>query len=273
MRLPGSVGTAAIVALALGLPAPAGAAGPVWAYCAKASPKDTGAFSDKTCATAAAGHEGKYELVDGIGKGKPFKGSAGSPFGGITIHGVVPPGEFNMYCNSGRITGRPVAPNRVAGLVISLSKCHTNISPEVKTCVFVSAPLSGELGWIDQAKDEAGLKLTSEAEPESGLMAEAAGCLAEVKTRWRGSAIGTWGPVGMISREPTLDYVAQQYLGEPPRYDQDSNPPAFEGEEGVHILRSEINSPESGFEWSTAGGNAAALDGTFRIKGEALMVR
>jgi hypothetical protein len=264
-----------LVALVVGMlaasSASASASGPVWAYCAKAAPKNTGAYSDKSCTTAAAGHTGKYELPDGIGNGKPFKGRSE----GFSIHGVVPPGEFNTFCeqhNHETVSGRFVAPNKVADVVISGSDCRTNISEPAKTCTFDTAPLSGELGWIDQAKGEAGLKLTSEAEPEIGLIAETSGCVAEVKERWRGSAIGTWGQVGGISKESTLTYVPQQFLGEPPRYDQDSNPLAFEGEAGIHILRSEVNDPENGFEWSTAHGNAAALGASFHDKGEALMV-
>lgn len=268
------IGLAVLGVLALGavIPAGASASGPVWAYCAKAIPKHTGAYADKSCSTAATGHEGGFELVDGIGKGKPFKGKAE---GEIRLYGVVAEGEFNMECGRGaKIAGRFVAPNKVSGVVISTSKCRTNISEEAKACGLVTVPLAGELGWIDQAKGEAGLKLTSEAEPEVGVIAEAAGCVAEAKTRWRGSAIARWGPVGQISKESTLVFHAQAFFEEAnPRFDEKSNPPALEGEEGIHILRSEVNSSETGSEWiPTPGGNAAALDGAFADKGEALMV-
>ena len=73
---------------------------------------------------------------------------------------------------------------------------------------------------------------------------------------------------------PTFAFTAQPFPDEANhRFDEKSNPLAFEGEEGIHILRSEVNGPESGFEWTTAGGNAGALDGNFHVKGEALMVR
>jgi hypothetical protein len=272
MRRLGMAGIGVVALLALGAMAPAGASasGPVWAYCAKALPKNTGAYTDNACTTEAAAHDGKYELLDGIGKGKGFKGKTSELF---KIYGVVPPGEFKMECRTGKISGNAVAPNKVTDVVISLSKCRTNISDEVKTCTLVTAPLAGELGWIDQAKGEAGLKLTSETEPETGLIGEAAGCIPEVKERWRGSAIADWGPVGLISKVSTIGYHEQAFFEEAnPRFDESSNPPAFEGEEGIHVLRSEINDPENGFEWSTARGNAAAFDGTFTDKGEALMV-
>ena len=261
-----------ILALGGGIPAGASASGPVWAYCGKTVPKNTGAYTEKSCSIESPSHEGKYELIDGIGKGKPFKGKAE---GEIRLYGVVAEGEFNMECGrGGKIAGRFVAPNKVAGVVISMSKCATNISEESNSCGLVTAPLTGELGWIDQAKGEAGLKLTSEAAPEAGLIGEAAGCVPGAKSRWRGSAIASWGPLGQISKESTLAFNAHAFFEEAnPRFDEHSNPPAFEGEEGIHILRSEINSPETGFEWEpTPGGNAAALEGTFHDKGEALMV-
>ena len=252
--------------------ASASASGPVWAYCGKTVPKNTGAYTDKSCSIESPSHEGKYELIDGIGKGKPFKGKSE---GGIRLYGVVAQGEFNMDCErGGKISGSFVAPNKVSGVVISMSRCRTNVSGDAKACGLVTVPLAGELGWIDQAKGEAGLKLTSEAEPEAGLIGEAAGCVPEVKSRWRGSAIASWGPVGQISKESMLAFHAQAFFEEAnPRFDEKSNPPAFEGEEGIHILRSEINGPGTGFEWViTPRGNAAALEGTFADKGEALMV-
>jgi hypothetical protein len=169
----GRIGNAVIgmaVVLAVGAAAPVGASAssaPVWAYCAKAIPRSTGAYTDKSCTAAAPGHAGGYQLLDGIGKGKGFKGKTEGLF---RIYGVVPPGEFKMECQAGKISGNVLAPNKVTGVVISLSKCRTNISDEVKSCVLITSPLAGELGWIDKAKGEAGLKLTSQAEPETGLV-------------------------------------------------------------------------------------------------------
>jgi hypothetical protein len=248
--------------------ASASASGPVWAYCGKAVPKNTGAYTDKSCSIESPGHEGKFELLNGIGKGKGFKAKAE----GARLDGVAPPGGFELQCPKASISGQYVAPNKVAGVHITMSKCEYNVSEGV-TCTMSTTALSGELGWIDQAKGEAGVMLTSEAEPESGLITEIQGCLVGVKQRWRGAAIGRWGPLNVITKESTLDYVAQQFPDEAnKRFDELSNPPAFEGEEGIHILRSELNDPENGFEWSTARGNAGALEAVFHIKGEALMV-
>jgi hypothetical protein len=247
----------------------ASASGPVWAYCGKTVPKNTGLYTDKSCSIESPGLEGKYELLNGIGKGKGFKGKAE---GGLRLDGVVPPGELPLQCEKASISGHYVAPNKVAGVHISVSKCEYNVSEDV-TCSMTTTSLAGELGWINQAKGEAGIKLTSEAEPEAGLIGEVQGCVKGAKQRWRGTAIGRWGPLNQITKESTFAFTAFPFPDEANhRFDEKSNPPAFEGEEGVHILRTEVNDPENGFEWSTEGGNAGALDGSLHIKGEALMV-
>jgi hypothetical protein len=51
---------------------------PTWKACVKAEPKNTGNYSDKSC-TVSAGGTGKYELAEGIGKGKGFKGRVSKP--------------------------------------------------------------------------------------------------------------------------------------------------------------------------------------------------
>jgi hypothetical protein len=261
---------ASILAVGALTAAGASASGPHWVYCGKAVPKNTGAYTDKACSAESPTHEGKYELLDGIGKGKGFKGKTE---GGFVLHGVVPPGEIPLQCEKASISGSYVAPNNLANVHIIMSKCEYNIHEDV-ACSMTSTPLSGELGWINQAKGEAGIKLTSEAEPETGLIGEVQGCLKGVKQRWRGSAIGRWGPLNQVTKESTFAFTAFPFPDEAnKRFDERSNPPAFEGEEGTHILRSEVNGPESGSEWTTAGGNAGAFDGQFHVKGEALMVR
>src|SRR5262249_13848174 len=128
--------------------ASASASGPVWAYCGKAVPKNTGKYTDKSCSIESPSHGGKYELIDGIGKGKGLKGKAE---GGMTLYGVVHPGEFNLRCEKASISGSYVAPNRVTGVHITMSKCEYNVNEDV-ACTVSTTPLSGELGWINQGK-------------------------------------------------------------------------------------------------------------------------
>jgi hypothetical protein len=273
MRGLGTAAVTLLIVLAIGCLAAAGAsaAGPVWAYCAKASPKNTGGFSEKSCTTVAAGHAGGFELLDGIGHGKAFKGKGAA----VRLLLSVPHKyEFNLRCNKTAISGRFVAPNRVAGVQMSMSKCETNVSPVEKSCVIHFTPLAGELGWIDQEKHTAGLELTSEAEPGTGVIAESQGCLSEVKQRWKGSVIAPWAPVGTLSSESTLTFTAYTYESEEkPTYFSFANlPGSFEAEEAVHFLTSEVNGPGSNFEWTNLGAPSAGIEGAFASKGEALMV-
>ena len=263
---------AAAVSLVALSTASASASAPVWAYCAKAAPKNTGAYADKACASGSPTHEGKYELVDGIGKGKPFKGKIRVAEGGnAKLWGTAPTGELNVECRERAFSGHYLAPDKVAGVVLSLKKCQTNISEETKSCVVQTVPLSGELGWIDQADGQAGLKLTSEADPEEGVMTEVTGCIPMAKLRYRGSVIGLWSPTETITKEPTLSFGVHVFEEEGHSYL--INLPAFEGEEGLHILRDEVNAAETGFEWAPAGGYPAGLEAELHMKGEALMVR
>jgi hypothetical protein len=262
-------GVVAVLALGAVAPAGASASGPVWAYCAKALPKNTGAFTDKACSTEAGTHDGKYELLDGIGKGKGFKGKSTSE---ARFSWNVPgKGEFDLECSKLSVSGRPVAPNKVAGVVIAFSKCRTNISELERSCVAQTVPLAGELGWIDQETGSAGVVLTREAGP-GGLIAEVQGCVPEVKERWSGSVIAAWLPLATVSKQSTLSFVSHGFFTEETGFIYDNQPSAFEGEETQHFLVNELNSPSTGFEWTSGGARSGGLDATFAVKGEALMV-
>jgi hypothetical protein len=268
----GIAGVAVGAVLALGVLAPAGASasGPVWASCAKALPKATGAFTDKTCTTEAGAHDGKYELLDGVGKGRSFKGKATSE---ARFDWNVPgKGEFDLECSDLKVSGRPVSPNKVAGVVISFSKCRTNLSGFEKSCVAQTVALAGELGWIDREAGTAGVSLSSEASP-GGLIAEVQGCVPEVKERWSGSVIASWSPVATVSKQSTLSFVSNGTFTEETGFIYANLPAAFEGEETQHFLVNELNSPSTGFEWTTDGVRSGGLQATFAIKGETLMVR
>src|SRR4051794_19512929 len=110
----------ATVVLALGAlsTASASASGPVWAYCGKAVPKNTGKYTDKACSMESATNEGKYEVLDGIGKGKAFKGSSES----LEFRQVNEKYTFLFKCEKNKISGHVLAPDKVAGVVITMSK-------------------------------------------------------------------------------------------------------------------------------------------------------
>ena len=271
MRVKGAAGVA-LAAIVLGLgasSAPASASGPVWAYCGKVK-AGTGGFTDKLCSVGEPEHLGAYELIDGIGKGKGFKGKGS---GEARFNWNIPgKGEFDLECSKLKVVGTPVAPNRVAGVVISFQRCRTNISDYVSTCVAHTVPLAGQLGWIDHEAGTAGVELSSEAEP-GGLIAEVEGCVPGVKQRLSGSVIASLSPVGAVSKTSTLSFVSRGFYTEETGFIYDNLPVSFEGEEAEHFLVNEVNSPESGFEWTTAGARSGGLDATMTLKGEPLMIR
>ncbi len=257
----------AAVSVLVGASGASASSTPAWWSCVKAEPKNAGHYSDKACSSTVESG-GKYELQPGVGKGKGFKGTAGT----VRFTQLNDTVEFVVECTKNKISGGVLAPNKVVGVVMSLSKCTSKPFGIAKGCSITTKALSGELGWINQAKNEAGLKLTSEAEPEAGVFAEVAGCFEKINLRVRGSLISPFGPVGVITKEPTLSSTTVNFLeGEPP-HNARSNLWAFEGEEERHILTAELHGPEPS-EWVVPTPGAAALEATFHLKGEALLVK
>ncbi len=240
----------------------ASAALPQWHHCAKASPKNTGSFTDKNCTVASLPGQGKYEILSGVGK-KPLKGKATE----TRIIVAVPLGiEVHIDCGKASFTGHPVAPSGISQARLSFSKC----SWQGGTCDTIQTePLSGKLGWLDQSTGTAGLSLTSEKTPGSGVIANV-NCEEGVKFRITGAFIAGLGPSGALTTEHTLNYQTGEYIGEPSPGDKPIvNPPAFE-EEFVGTLQTEISSPETEFEFTPEGGIPSGLEGNFALTGEAL---
>jgi hypothetical protein len=251
--------------------ASASASGPVWAYCGKTVPKNTGAYTDKACSIESPSHEGKWELIDGIGKGKGFKGTGES----VEFRQVNEKYTFEIFCEKDKVSGRVLAPDNVAGVVISMSHCRTSPFDAEKGCAVSTVPLSGHLGWIDQAKGEAGLELTNEAEPETGIFANIQGCFfPHGDLRISGAVIAKWGPTGVVTKETTLSTffgsTPHKYAEKASCDNVENIPASFEGEEASHLLTGEM-----------VGLGPVACEGAalwvppsfpFHIKGEALMV-
>lgn len=271
----GMPAVAAVAAALCGVSSVAMASGtqPSWHYCGKATPKNTGAYSDKSCSLAGEAGKGAYELFAGVGKDKAFKGKDG--FGRQMLIVVPHKAELHLECAKGQLTGVPVAPSGVKGVVIAYSKCEMLDSPchseGAKKGTVHTEPLSGELGWLNESKGLAGVSLSNEASPGSGYIVrfscefnpgEVAGF------RSFGAVIGEIPTTGAISKEFQLEYNTGEYLGE---LNEPTNPPEFE-ERFVGTLQSEVNGPETGFEWGPAGGLRGGLERGFAVKGEALSI-
>lgn len=165
-----------LAAQASALPAPA------WFECVKASPKDTGDYTSKTCSQESQPGAGKYALKEGVGKDKEIKGKAE----GVVIHDKAwqPPAEnecgphdeeCTLACKSGKYQGREALPNLEKNVIITYSKCQFGdlecSSPDAQPGEVKTKPLRGELGYVDESPTAIGLKLESEATP-GGTIAE-----------------------------------------------------------------------------------------------------
>ena len=251
--------------------AEAGAASPAWWACEKTVPKNTGHFSDKACSTAVESG-GKYELQPGIGKGKAFKGK--DKTGGRKLWIVAPVGEADVECAAVAYSGHVAAPNRVTGASLAFSKCELFGGP----CTSFTTPaLSGELGWLNKAKEQAGVSLTDEAEPGVGYIAQFScqiGSGGPVLFRIHGAFVGEQlGDVGVLSATATTHWVVheEQHPEGSPKFDW-VNQTGFE-EGPVGVLETEINSPESKGAWVPEGGYRSGLESDMPTKGESLSIQ
>jgi hypothetical protein len=242
----------------------------------KATPKNTGHFSDKAC-TAGVESGGKYELQPSIGKGKAFK-SPGKEGQAILWMNIPGKGEPRLECLQTKVSGKVALPNRERGVSFTFSKCNVLGSP----CQDITtAPLSGELGWLNKEKGEVGIALGNEAAPGSGYILQFE-CPGLVKGRIHGAFIGEQrGDVEKLSSIASMRYRLGHYLGEgSPGYNPLTNPPAFE-EGPVGVMQVEFNDQETGNTWQPEGGLPMGLEafggtGTnegINVKGEALLIR
>jgi len=136
----------------------ASAAEPAFYECAKTT---GGKFSNKTCSAPGEGKTGKYELKEGIGKGKIFKGKGGS----ATLHTPAVGGE--VVCKSFKDSGFVNSPT-TENKVISEFKTCTSLgkkcaSPGEKAGTIKTTDLKGVLGYINKAKKEVGVALSAES--------------------------------------------------------------------------------------------------------------
>jgi hypothetical protein len=171
MKRTGSALLCVLAALAVmsALAAAAGASTPTWYECAKA-PKAgkvyTGSYSSKTCEAASEVQGGgKYELREGVGKAKHFKGKGGA----VTLQVASTLGSVTVECASSTAGGAPALPNLETGVAFTFKNCEALGS---KSCTTAGAKsgeliitgLKATLSEIEKAP-EVSVKLESEAHP------------------------------------------------------------------------------------------------------------
>ncbi len=264
MRRVGIVGLALAAAIVLGAAASA-SANPHWYECAKAE----GGKYEKGCATEAGpGGKGGYELKEGLGKDKPFKGK-----GGVAIlHTVIPgKGDITIECQAFKDSGQLALPDKEFNVVAEFKKCKSLGFPckneGGKKETIRTEKLAGNLGWIDKSANEAGASLFAESNPGPGLLAQFE-CEGVAKIRVHGGVIGKVEPVDVVSKTASVTYAVGKYLGG----EALTNPPAFEEEE-VGVLLTEMNGAETGNEWGPAGGLPSGQETSAVNKGEKLLIK
>lgn len=210
----------AVFALVAAVAANASATVPTWFQCAKAAKSGTtyiGHYTGKSCGAATKVETGgKYELKEGIGKGKEFKGKGGK----AVLHVKTWLGDDTIECASSRDSGTPALPNLETGVVMTYKSCKALGS---KRCTSSGAHageikiagMKGELGYVQESPTEVvGLKLESEAHPGAGGEIVRFSCEG-LEVTMTGGLIGVQAKdVNVISKESETVDVAGEYIGE-----------------------------------------------------------
>jgi hypothetical protein len=253
-------GSIACLATVVGLfgiaTASASAAEPALYECAKTLKVEksySGGYNNKLCSEGNPEHKGKYELQEGIGKGKAFKGK--SKGANLEVKGLG-----GVACTSSSDTGKFTGPKTGAGILVTFKGCELNHHQcesgatlgEIKT-----NPLKGEVGYIEggKAKHEVGVAITA----ETGLYEAEFHC-AEIELRVSGTVIGLLTSTkNVFTKEATL--LFQQSAGEQ-RLKQ------LEGGPEVNLV-AEVRSPGGEFGAPTEAGESVEATN----KGETLELK
>jgi hypothetical protein len=209
--------------------------------------KYTGLYTNKLCSEESGTHEGKYELQEGLAKGKSFKTKGGAG----TLFVVIPPGASEKFpggatvevkCTSAKGGGHPELPNKESTVVSVFKGCTALTAPcqsGTKKGVIETNKLAGELVDI-----EGGSGVGVLLHAETGLALATFTCTELATTNVIGSLIAEQtGDIGTISKTFTDNFVVGEGLGEPfPGYKPLVNIPTHVagGVNGEHILESEV---------------------------------
>jgi hypothetical protein len=217
-----NLGLCAAVACALMMASAGGAsaAEPALYECAKVKKskvtrKFEGKYTEKHCSTLATqeqleeGTANKFEVQEGVGKGKPFKGKDGG--GNIEV-----PGIGGVSCTKSSDTGRFTSPQEGTGIRIVFTGCEVSRIKCENTATegeIVTNPLRATIGYVSAAKHEAGIDLS----PETGeAIAPTVNC-QDLVLNILGSVVGRISPVNVFTKEMKFDFgqtEGRQEIGE-----------------------------------------------------------
>jgi hypothetical protein len=257
-----TVGIFVVAALALVAVASASAAAaePAFYECAEVTGK-TGKWEKGCKVEHEGGTGGKYEIEEGIGKGKAFKGS--SKGANINIKGFL-----GMTCTSSSETGSLTSPTSAGDVVIKFEGCEVNGKKCQTTETageIVTDPLVGEFGYL-------GGKGTKSPTAGIDLKAETGEVMYEYKCgsldfATTGSVLGEMSPVNKWSKTTTLTFKQSSKLGVQVWSHFEGGP---EDIMITHVCEIEGCDP---FTSPSRFSEESAIEMTANIKGEELMLK
>ena len=209
------LGLAAVVLVAaLGvLASSASATTPTWFECGKVAKnsekKYTGKY-EKGCTQKNEAGEGKYELKEGVGKDKAFKGKGGT----AKLELETPFAHFEIKCGSSSFGGTPELPNREKDVSFGYKKCefqeHACTTAGAKAGEVKGSGLVGELGYVvpeaGHTAPAVGLEIKNPAGEKEPMATFECGSENYVKAKLLGAVIGVQeGDVNTISKTTDAD--------------------------------------------------------------------
>jgi hypothetical protein len=198
----------------------ASASVPTWYHCdtaAKSAAGYTGHYTGKFCEAATkVATGGKFELTEGIGAGKEFKGKGAT----TVLHVKTWLGDDTIQCASSKVSGTPELPNLETKVAVTYKGCKAlggkrcssagALAGEVKI-----AGLKGELGYIEESPTPVvGVKLESQARPGPDGELVSFNCQG-LEVTVTGGLIGRQAKdVDVVNKESEAVYLAGEYIGE-----------------------------------------------------------
>jgi hypothetical protein len=188
----------AAIVLAAGAAVSSASALPAYFECHKGA-VGSGKYTSAKCLEEAEPGNGKYEIEEGIGKEKAFKGVMKVSAFRIPAIG----GEFE--CKTGKEQGKVTSPTRLSKVVLTFATCTMGgkkcTSEGAKLGTIETGSLEGALGYIGKSPLKVGIDLSAESGDWADFTCE--GTVWEIA----GSLIGeTTGNVNAFNKDTTNIY-------------------------------------------------------------------
>ena len=177
------------MAVLMALTAGASAAPPRWSACSKAVSSWSGRYPAKTClAEDEVETGGKYELKDGIGKGKSFKGKGRTAV--LATETLL--GTEEIECASSKSVGTPAVAGLESSVSMTFKKCKSQggaacSSAGGHTGEIKISGLTGTLGYAQELPPIISVKFESEANPGPEGLIVAFSCAGGLEGKIKGS--------------------------------------------------------------------------------------